>query len=85
MLDGKDLKRGDICRHGTNAFPRYRVIHVDGDKVWLRDVDTGADAVVDVANCRLVTHEDLQPVAPQHEPDEPDSLRNPPPGPGAPS
>jgi hypothetical protein len=48
-----DLKPGDLCHHGANALPLYRVIWIDGDKVWLRDVNNGNDAVVDLVRCRL--------------------------------
>lgn len=48
-----DLKPGDLCQHGANALPLYRVVWVDGDKIWLRDVNTEADAVVDLGRCRL--------------------------------
>ena len=46
------LAPGDLCHHGPNALPLYRVIWVDGGKAWLRDVNTGADAVVDLGRCR---------------------------------
>lgn len=82
MINGDiDLRPGDICRHGANAFPRYRVIHVSEGKVWLRDIDSGADAIVDASACGKVSHE---PAPDQHPapPEEGDSLESPPPGPG---
>ena len=83
MVDAhQPIRPGDICRHGANAFPRYRVIHVQDGKAWLRDVDTGADAVVDITACRQVSHEAVADTSP-HESREGDSLIHPPPGPGA--
>jgi hypothetical protein len=65
MADGEDsepmtpdLKSGDLCHHGSNALPLYRVIAVDEGRVWLRDVNTDADAVVDLFRCRLCGPED---------------------------
>jgi hypothetical protein len=46
------LAPGDLCHHGPNALPLYRVIWIDGGKAWLRDVNTDADAVVDLDRCR---------------------------------
>ena len=54
MSDGEDQLRveaGDLCHHGSNLLPTYRVIWIDGPKVWLRDVSNGQDAVVDLAHC----------------------------------
>jgi len=45
------LQPGDLCHHGSNLLPTYRVIWVDGDKVWLRDANTGQDAVVSTGQC----------------------------------
>lgn len=49
--DHLELEPGDLCHHGSNLLPSYRVIWIDGDKVWLRDVNSGQDAVVDTAQC----------------------------------
>jgi hypothetical protein len=47
------LKPGDLCHHGANVLPLYRVIWIEGGRAWVRDVNTGADAVVDIDRCRL--------------------------------
>lgn len=58
MHDGESPKRrrelapGDLCHHGANALPLYRVIWVDDGKAWLRDVNSGADSVVGLDRCR---------------------------------
>ena len=46
------LHRGDLCHHGANALPLYKVIYTEGDRAWVRDVSTGADAVVSVTDCQ---------------------------------
>lgn len=45
---------GDVVRTGPNRFPSYRVVAVSGDRVWLRNLTSGADAVVDCARCEVV-------------------------------
>lgn len=47
-----DLQPGELCHHGANALPLYRVIWVDDGKAWLRDVNTGSDSVVPLGRCR---------------------------------
>ncbi len=51
MTDEAPLSPGDLCHHGANELPAYRVIWVDGDKAWVRDVNTGQDSVVQVGRC----------------------------------
>lgn len=45
---------GDIVRTGQNTHPQYRVVAVDVNKVWLRNLSSGADAVVDCLRCEVV-------------------------------
>lgn len=45
---------GDLIRTGPNPYPRYRVVAVSGGKVWVRNMTTSADAVVDCARCALI-------------------------------
>ena len=84
MTDGVELKEGDLCRHGRNSHPRYRVIHVHEDRVWLRDIDSGADAVVDVRVCHRIEQEPSVADAPHHEP-HPGPFTDPPEPPGVPT
>ena len=49
---GHDLRPGDLCHHGANVLPLYRVIWIDAGKVWLRDVNNGTDSVVALERCR---------------------------------
>ena len=78
-----ELHPGDVCRHGPNSHPRYRVIHVHEDRVWLRDVDTGADAVVDAGLCHRVEREPTGGDEPHHEA-QPGLFSNPPGQPAGP-
>ncbi len=45
------VEPGDLCHHGSNLLPTYRVIWIDGSKAWLRDVNSGQDAVVELSHC----------------------------------
>jgi len=77
------LHPGDICRHGTNSHPRYRVIHVHEGRVWLRDVDNGTDAVVDAGLCHRIVEEPPGTDEPHHHV-EPGRFSNPPGQPAGP-
>lgn len=45
---------GDVVRTGPNQHPQWRVIAVDGEMAWLRNVQTHADGVTEVRRCRKV-------------------------------
>ena len=45
---------GDVVRTGPNQHPQWRVIAVDGEKAWLRCVQTHTDGVADLRRCRKV-------------------------------
>jgi hypothetical protein len=49
---GAILQPGDLCHHGANALPMYRVIWIDDGRVWLRDVNTDVDTVAPLGRCR---------------------------------
>lgn len=65
----QELGAGDLCHHGSNLLPTYRVIWIDDGKVWLRDVNSGKDAVVDTAQCHKLRAA-LAPGAELSEPSE---------------
>ena len=48
----EEIVEGDLVRTGPSQFPRYRVIAVDGERVWVRNVDNGLDGVTDLNRCR---------------------------------
>jgi hypothetical protein len=48
------LAPGDTVRMGTNLFPHFRVIAVHHDKVWVRNVETGADGLASISRCRKI-------------------------------
>jgi hypothetical protein len=48
----EDIVVGDLVRTGENFHPHFAVIAVAGDKVWLRNVQTGADQLAFLSRCR---------------------------------
>lgn len=58
-LDADDVPSGvisvgDLVRTGRNHFPHFAVVAVDGDKAWIRNVQTGLDALMPLSRCRKV-------------------------------
>jgi hypothetical protein len=51
------IQAGDVVRSGPNLFPYFEVIAVDGDKAWVRDVQTGADHLTLLSRCRRIMPE----------------------------
>lgn len=45
---------GDLVRTGPNRFPHYTVIAVNGDKAWVRNVQTGVDGLAELSRCRKI-------------------------------
>ncbi len=45
---------GDVVRTGLNAVPQFNVVALSGEKAWLRNVHTGADAIAPLSRCRKV-------------------------------
>lgn len=84
MEAGQTIHPGDLCSHGGNRLPLYRVIHVYGDKAWLRDVNSGVDGVVEVGTCVRVEDEAGVPDAPPHQAPATGPLSEPPAGPPMP-
>jgi hypothetical protein len=58
------LHPGDLCLTGRNSYPRFRVIAVVEDRAWVRDVETGKDAVVQVTHCKPILDDEDKPDAP---------------------
>jgi hypothetical protein len=52
--ESHDITPGAVVATGQNRHPRYTVIAISGDTVWLRNVDTGADSLAPRARCRLI-------------------------------
>jgi hypothetical protein len=50
----EDICPGDMVRTGQNRFPHYAVIAVDGDKVWVRNVQNGKDDIAPLARVRKI-------------------------------
>lgn len=45
---------GDVVRTGESQRPQYAVLAVSDGKAWVRNVDSGADGIVEVNRCRKV-------------------------------
>jgi hypothetical protein len=50
----EDIQVDDLVRTGPNMRPHFVVVAVSGDKAWLRNVDTGADALAALDRCRRI-------------------------------
>jgi hypothetical protein len=50
---------GDLVRSGPNLFPHFEVVAVNGDKAWVRNVQTGADHLALLSRCRKIQPEPL--------------------------
>lgn len=51
------LASGDLCQHGENRIPSYRVIHIHEDRAWIRDSNTGVDSVTPVEQCSRIAEQ----------------------------
>jgi hypothetical protein len=52
--DHEEILVGDLVRTGPNHFPHFAVVAVNGDKAWVRNVNTGADSLALVSRCRKI-------------------------------
>ena len=48
------IQVGDTVRTGQNLYPHYQVIAVNGDTVWVRNMQTGADGLTALSRCRRI-------------------------------
>jgi hypothetical protein len=46
---------GDLVRTGPNHHPHFAVIAINGDKAWVRNVQSGQDALAPLNRCRKVS------------------------------
>jgi hypothetical protein len=67
------LHPGDVCITGENSYPRFRVIAVHEDRVWVRDIETGKDSVVPAGHCRKLS--DGEPTSASDAPPAPEPPR----------
>jgi hypothetical protein len=51
---GDEIQAGDIVRTGRNHFPHFVVVAVNGDKVWIRNLQSGHDAIAAASKCRRI-------------------------------
>jgi hypothetical protein len=54
LSDGDVIQMGDLVRTGPNLFPHFEVMAVVGDKAWVRDVQTGAEAITLTSRCARI-------------------------------
>ena len=45
------VKIGDIVKTGPNDYPRFKVIAIDGERAWIRNIISSDDAVVSLTEC----------------------------------
>jgi hypothetical protein len=50
----EEIAVGDLVRTGPNLHPHHRVIAVQGEKAWIRNEQSGLDAVTAINRCRKV-------------------------------
>ena len=50
----EEIHAGDLVRTGPNLHPYYKVVAINGDKAWVRNVQTGADSLAFLDRCRLI-------------------------------
>jgi hypothetical protein len=50
----EDIRVGDLVRTGPNLYPHFEVIAVNGDKAWVRNVQSGLDGLTSVNRCRKI-------------------------------
>jgi hypothetical protein len=55
------INAGDVVCTGPNQRPQFSVLAVAGDKAWVRNVDNGADGIVELNRCRKVEIEAHRP------------------------
>jgi hypothetical protein len=52
---GEAIVAGDVVRAGANLFPHFQVIAIHSDMAWVRNVQSGLNALMPLARCRKVT------------------------------
>jgi hypothetical protein len=57
----EDIVEGDLVRTGPNLFPHFTVIAVNGDKAWVRNVQTGVDGLAPLTRCRKINGPEAAP------------------------
>jgi hypothetical protein len=49
-----EIRVGDLVRIGANNSPQHSVIAISGEKVWVRNLQNGQDALAPVKRCRRI-------------------------------
>jgi hypothetical protein len=53
--EAEPIVAGDVVRAGLNLFPHFDVVAVHGDMAWVRNVQSGLNALMPLARCRKLT------------------------------
>lgn len=50
----EEIHPGDLVRTGVNLFPHFEVLAVHGEKAWVRNIETGTEALALLGRCRKI-------------------------------
>ena len=50
----EDIVVGDLVRTGPNLYPHFTVVAVSDDTAWVKNVETGAQALTALNRCRRI-------------------------------
>ena len=50
----EDIVVGDLVRTGPNLYPHFTVVAVSDDTAWVRNTETGAQALTALNRCRRI-------------------------------
>jgi len=53
----EELAVGDLVQTGPNLFPRFEIVAISGETVWVRNVSSRQDALLPASRCRKVSPE----------------------------
>jgi hypothetical protein len=59
----EDIHVGDLVRTGENLHPHFAVIAINGDKAWVRNVQSGVDCLAQLNRCRKLGSEAFTAIA----------------------
>jgi hypothetical protein len=59
----EDIFAGDVVRMGQNLYPHFEVIAVSGDKIWVRNLQSGEDHIGLACRARKIDGEPVQMAA----------------------
>lgn len=54
QTEAEEIGIGDVVRMGANLAPEYKVVAISDGKAWVRNVQSGQDALAPLTRCRKV-------------------------------